>query len=333
MSIPGSVADSHALKEAGEAAPRRKFAEVAVERWLNLANLVRLRANPDLQVGTEPSRAPLPSQPDYDYPDARFWNFADRVALNGAWDTGFGRPVSRTGTAEPGRLTQQQVKELIAERVEKRRAQQGRVKPKRDPAPVVSLTEEVNRPFRERSPDIIGSQGSQHFVLLEGLGALMLKQREPLKLGPGRPRATDSRYGDTKIPWQPACIEQLIELVESVHAVLALLADARSRPEPKTEILASASLAITLPAIPHRAVLVRDGRGIATVSPDPYAAFLDDLSGTDVTRIKRCAVCTELFYAYRAPVVACSSGCSNVERARRYRAASSAKPRPGDLPG
>jgi hypothetical protein len=299
--------------------PRGKSAEVAVERWIRLANLAGLRGQGE--GGPLPAWAALPERPDYDYPGARLWDADDRAALCRAWHARFGREVPRAGVPEPGALSLEQVKDLVAKAVEKRRAHQAmrrHVKPKHDPSAIpLSFEEYTRRSFAEKSPAQLGTQIAHAFARLERLGTLMLRLREPLKYDAGRPSAGAAagfRYLETEVPWRPVCIEELIELVESIHLVLGALAG-RSKPAPS----ALASWLITLPAMPHRAVLLRDGRGIGIVRPDPYAAFLDDLSGSDVARIRRCAVCPALFYAYREQTVACSPRCGNVERVRRAR--------------
>ena len=149
----------------------------------------------------------------------------------------------------------------------------------------------------------------------------MLKFREPLKHGGGRAVAGGFRYLETEIPWQPQFVEEFIELIEALNCVLAAIAADNLRA--KGEDALPPSPLFKLPALPYRAVLLRGPNGIATLRPDPYAQFLEDLDGTDTGRIRRCVVCSTLFYAHRGSLLVCSARCSSVERARRSRARSS----------
>jgi len=60
-------------------------------------------------------------------------------------------------------------------------------------------------------------------------------------------------------------------------------------------------------------------KGIDRFEPTPFSMFISTLEEADLSKIRRCPVCSKYFYAQRKDQIACSRPCSNTERQRRFR--------------
>lgn len=81
---------------------------------------------------------------------------------------------------------------------------------------------------------------------------------------------------------------------------------------------------VLLPPQPAAVAVFLSRDGIAHVMGDPrghlYQQFLDHLNGAELTRLKRCPVCSRFFWARRSDQEACAKRCANVRRVRQHRA-------------
>jgi hypothetical protein len=151
----------------------------------------------------------------------------------------------------------------------------------------------------------------KNFRDVELSGRLMLRVPQPEKHPRGRPPAVQPRVRFDEIPWRPTGpdrIDKLIRLVRSVRRSLEAIASRTS------------SVILDLPPSELKPALFVNPDGTATLVPDPYRQFLDDLQRIDLHRIRRCPVCpNRLFYAVRRDQGACSPQCMGVNRIRRFR--------------
>jgi hypothetical protein len=85
------------------------------------------------------------------------------------------------------------------------------------------------------------------------------------------------------------------------------------------EAVSASGSALSIP-IPPRAGMLKV-REDGTLQPvrGVYEGFLDLLERVDVTRIRRCPVCQNLYYAWRKDKGACSENCCNVWNVRNSR--------------
>jgi hypothetical protein len=152
-------------------------------------------------------------------------------------------------------------------------------------------------------------------------GVLILEFREPLKRKRGRPSAKSlvSRFKTYEREWGPPTAQHLWKLVRSVRRTLNLIADATEPFHEKEDLDWTRCAPIELPPAELKPVIGfnSDGRGV--LWPDPYRQFLDDMNGFELFRIRRCPVCSMLYFAARRDKGACSPRCLNVHRVRKFR--------------
>jgi hypothetical protein len=112
--------------------------------------------------------------------------------------------------------------------------------------------------------------------------------------------------------WSPGSPEQLYSLAYTVRSVLALIADSAA-----ANFIGPLELPPP-PALGRRELsLWRDG--MSQLDPDPYGAFIEEISLHNLQRVRRCPKCSVVFWAHRRDARACSTSCASAIRVERSR--------------
>jgi len=188
-----------------------------------------------------------------------------------------------------------------------------------DPGPKVSSA--VVRKILGRNPRAAGLVRRYTKRMKEG--ELILEVQRPKKRGRGRPPHRTASFSTQETRWRPRNPSELRDLVRSVRSALDAIVEATA--PGVREIRAGRKFKwhdlerLDLPAPEFRPLLMFEPDGSGTLLPDPYRQFLQDLACVQPFRIRRCPVCSLLFYSNRKDKGACSPRCLNTNRVRQFR--------------
>jgi hypothetical protein len=249
------------------------------QRWIELANLVQ----PGVQL-------PLPEV------IAQNWHPAPRAAWSPAG-------LVQSEESEESQVLEKlwRVSELLETLWRTWQEQFGQEQSLSDSAPA----EEIANSGRQRANEIAkGLVLSQRAASLKVEVSFFLRRRAR-----GRPRKGDQVGVVNKLEeWRPRDELQLYRLFYPIRKCLDAFAD--------SHLMAGKLRVIDMPATVSIFIAPDDD---ISVFQGITGQFLKELIGTDPRRIRRCPICSRIYYAWRRDKGACSPRCCDTYYARKFR--------------